>query len=55
VRAYLAEAGRLVRELWGFARENKAWWLVPLVLTLGLIALLTVASQGALPYVYTLF
>jgi hypothetical protein len=45
----------LVRELLALAREHRAWWLVPLLAILALAGLLAVASQGALPFVYTLF
>lgn len=45
----------LARELVALAREHRAWWLVPLLVILALAALLAVASQGALPFVYTLF
>ncbi|HBE67238.1 MAG TPA: hypothetical protein DDW52_03725 [Planctomycetaceae bacterium] len=39
-----------------FLRENKKWWLVPLVgslLLIGLVGLL--AASGAAPFIYTLF
>jgi len=46
---------RLLGELFAFAREHKAYWIVPMVLLLGLVVLLVVASQGAAPFIYTLF
>jgi hypothetical protein len=46
---------RLLGEFVGFARENKAYWIVPLIVVLGLAALLVVAGQGAAPLLYTLF
>lgn len=45
----------LVRDLVTFARENRAYWLVPLVLVLLLLGLIVVAGQGATPFIYTLF
>ncbi len=51
----LKYSGRLLREFVSFARENKAYWIVPLVVVLGLVALLIVAGQTAAPFVYTLF
>ena len=45
----------LMREFFGFARENKAWWIIPLMFFLGLIAVVIAASQGAAPFIYTLF
>ncbi len=50
-----AHVGRLLREVWAFAWQNKAWWLVPLVLVLLLMALLIFAGQGVAPFIYTLF
>lgn len=46
----------LVGEFLGFMRENKAWWLTPILLVLALVGVLLVAaSTGALPFIYTLF
>lgn len=46
---------RLAGEFLAFAREHKVYWIVPLGLVLALILLLVVTSQGAAPFVYTLF
>lgn len=46
---------RLLREVFAFARTHKAYWIVPMVFLLGLVILLVVASQGAAPFIYTLF
>jgi Family of unknown function (DUF5989) len=46
---------RLVRELFGFARENKAWWIVPVVVVLLAIALFVVAVSTISPFIYSLF
>lgn len=43
--------GDLVR----FAAENKVWWIVPLVLVLGLLALVALTGQAVTPFVYTLW
>ena len=52
---YLKYLGRLFGELWTFAMENKAWWLIPLVLILLLIGILAMTGQGlSLPFIYTL-
>jgi hypothetical protein len=48
-------AGKLFREIVRFAAANKTYWLIPLVLVLGLAALVVVVSQGAAPLIYTLF
>ena len=50
-----AFAGKLLRELVEFARENKAYWIVPLALFLGLCSVMIVVSQGAAPLLYTIF
>ena len=48
--------GKLLKEFGQFAWENKAWWIVPIVLVLLLIALLVATGQGAAPaFIYTLF
>lgn len=47
--------GRLLRELVAFARAHKAYWMVPLAVVLALVFLLVVTSQGAAPFLYTLF
>lgn len=51
----LAHSGKLLGQVWSFAKQNKVYWIVPLVLTLLLAGLLVVASQGAAPFIYTLF
>ena len=46
----------LVQEFTCFVLENKKWWLIPILLSLGLIGLLVVlSSTGAAPFIYTLF
>lgn len=47
--------GRLLRDVWGFAAENKAWWMVPLFVVLGLLALLIVVGEASAPFIYTLW
>jgi hypothetical protein len=46
----------ILRELLDFLRENKAWWLAPIVVVLLLISLLVLlGATGAAPLIYTLF
>jgi sugar phosphate permease len=46
----------LVQEFVQFIVENKMWWLIPILLSFGLIGLLVVlSSSGAAPFIYTLF
>jgi hypothetical protein len=43
-------------ELWGFLRESKKWWLLPILLTLLLFgALILLSNTGLAPFIYTLF
>jgi len=46
---------RLLADLFGFAWHNKAWWIVPIVLVLLLMALVIVLGQTTAPFIYTLF
>jgi len=49
--------GGFFRDLWGFMKQNKKWWLLPLLLTLlafGLLILLS-SGSGLTPFIYTLF
>lgn len=47
----------MIRDLWGFFRTRKKYWLLPVLLLLLLIgAALTLASGSALaPFIYTIF
>lgn len=51
----LKNLGRLLRELWAFAREHKAWWIVPMVSILLLVGLLIVSVSSISPFIYSLF
>ncbi len=46
---------KLFREFVSFARANRAYWLIPLILLLGAAGLFIVAGQSAAPLLYTLF
>lgn len=46
----------VVAELWEFLRENKSWWLTPIIVILLLLgALVALGGTGAAPFIYTLF
>ena len=46
----------LVQEFMQFIVENKKWWMIPILLSFGLIGLLVIlSSTGAAPFIYTLF
>ena len=50
------ESVGLVREFGTFLRENKKWWLLPIVITLLLVGVLIVLGGTALaPFIYPLF
>lgn len=51
----LGYLGSLFREVLQFAKEHKAYWLVPFLLILGFVVLLVVTSQASAPFIYTLF
>ena len=46
----------LLQEFWLFITENKKWWMIPILLVLGLVGMLVLmGSTGAAPFIYTLF
>lgn len=51
----LKNLGRLLRELWTFTREHKAWWIVPVVVILLLVTFLIVGVSTVSPFIYSLF
>jgi competence protein ComGC len=48
---------RVASELWQFMRENKKFWLAPIVIVLLLVGVLLVLAKGSAvaPFIYTLF
>lgn len=53
--AKLRYGWRLLREFARFAHQNKAYWIIPLMLVLGMVAFVVVAGQSAAPLLYALF
>jgi len=46
----------LAAEFWQFIKENKAWWMVPILLVLACFgALVVLAGTGLAPFIYTMF
>jgi hypothetical protein len=47
----------LIKDLWGFMRVRKKYWLLPIVMVLVVLSVLMVAVQGSAvaPFIYTLF
>jgi hypothetical protein len=48
---------RVFAEFWQFLRQEKKYWLVPIVIVFALFGLLIVFSQSSAvaPFIYTLF
>lgn len=47
----------LLKDLWGFMRQRKKFWLGPIILVMLLLGALIVLAQGSAiaPFIYTLF
>lgn len=47
----------LIQELWGFMRERKKFWLLPIIVTMVLLGVVIVLTQGSVmaPFIYTIF
>ena len=46
-----------IKDLWGFLRERKKFWLLPLIVILLVFGALIVLTAGSAiaPFIYTLF
>ena len=46
-----------LKDLWGFMKDRKKFWLAPIILIMLLLGALIVLSQGSAvaPFIYTLF
>lgn len=47
----------LIKDLWGFMKARKKFWLAPIIIIMLLLGMLIVLSQGSAvaPFIYTLF
>ena len=47
----------LIKDLWGFMRERKKYWLAPIYFVMLLLGILIVLAKGSsiAPFIYTLF
>lgn len=47
----------LLKDLWGFMRVRKKFWLAPIIIIMLLLGALLVLTQGSAvaPFIYTLF
>jgi hypothetical protein len=46
-----------LKDLWGFMRERKKFWMAPIIIILVLLGMLIVLAEGSAiaPFIYTLF
>jgi competence protein ComGC len=46
-----------LKDLWGFLKERKAFWLLPLIIVLLFFGVLIVLTSGSAiaPFIYTVF
>jgi hypothetical protein len=52
---FLRHLRKLLKEFFEFAWQNKAWWIIPIVIVLLLLALAIGTTQTVAPFIYTLF
>ena len=47
----------LIKDLWGFMRKRKKYWLGPIIIVMMLLGVLIVLAEGSAiaPFIYTLF
>jgi hypothetical protein len=47
----------IFRDLWAFMRVRKKWWLGPILVTMLMLSVLIVLTQGSAvaPFIYALF
>jgi hypothetical protein len=47
----------LIKDLWGFMKARKKFWLAPIIIIMLLLGTLIVLTQGSAvaPFIYTLF
>ncbi len=46
-----------MKDLWGFMRVRKKFWMAPIIIVLVLLGMLIVLAEGSAiaPFIYTLF
>ena len=52
-----SNAMEFLKDLWGYMKVRKTFWLLPIILTLLLLTVLIVLASGSAlaPFIYTLF
>jgi len=53
----LSDRFSILSELWDFMRVRKKWWLGPIVVTMLLLSMLILLTEGSAvaPFIYALF
>jgi hypothetical protein len=52
----IQDEANIVQEFWEFIKENKKFWLIPIIIILLLLGLLIMlGGTAAAPFIYTLF
>lgn len=55
----MARRNNIVSEFYSFIRENKAYWMTPIIIAVlllaGIIVLGTIGGGAGAPFIYTLF
>ena len=57
IHARLGEFMDIIKDIWGFMRVRKKYWLLPIIMIMLLFGGLIVFSSGSAlaPFIYTLF
>ncbi len=45
----------IIREFWEFAKVRKKYWLLPIIIIVGALAVLIIQGGPASPFIYTVF
>lgn len=47
----------IIKELWGFLKVRKKFWMLPVILIMVILGILILLSEGSAvtPFIYTLF
>ena len=54
-RAGSAPRQSLIGEFFEFLKEDGKWWMMPIVVVLGLLGVLMLVGNSAAPWIYALF
>ena len=50
------QAGSLLSQIWQMLRQNKKYWLLPIIIVLLLLGVIIIlGATSAAPFIYTLF